>query len=83
MIWMMQAFEGRSNQRIWHDFNNTVMGWELPAVIASKLVNLYMLVYDLVVDGSIMMNLQELKTLITYKLNIKIIYFDNEGYRMI
>ncbi len=46
MIWMMQAFEGRSNQRIWHDFNNTVMGWELPAVIASKLVNLYMLVYD-------------------------------------
>ncbi|MAU76976.1 MAG: hypothetical protein CL831_08930 [Crocinitomicaceae bacterium] len=30
-----------------------------------------------------MMNLQELKTLITYKLNIKIIYFDNEGYRMI
>ena len=39
--------------------------------------------YCLVGDGSIMMNLQELQTAITYKLNIKIICFDNEGYSMI
>ncbi len=83
LAWMMQAFEARRNQRIWHDFNNTAMGWALPAVIASKLAKPEMPAYCLVGDGSIMMNLQELQTAITYKLNIKIICFDNEGYSMI
>ena len=34
IAWLMQAYEPVGKQRLWHDFNNTAMGWALPASIA-------------------------------------------------
>ena len=33
----MQAFKFKKNQLLFHDFNNTAMGWALPAAIAGSL----------------------------------------------
>lgn len=83
VAWMMQAFKPRIGHRVWHDFNNTAMGWAVPAAIASAFAADDVPVYCIVGDGSLMMNIQELATIVTHNLNIKIICFDNNGYSMI
>ncbi|MFM7275136.1 MAG: thiamine pyrophosphate-dependent enzyme, partial [Gammaproteobacteria bacterium] len=83
IAWLMQAFRPRGEQRLWHDFNNTAMGWSIPAAIASALACPEKPVYCVVGDGSLMMNLQELATVIAYDLPLKIICLDNKGYSMI
>ena len=37
IAWIMQAFKFKKNQLLFHDFNNTAMGWALPAAIAGSL----------------------------------------------
>jgi acetolactate synthase-1/2/3 large subunit len=83
IAWTMQAFKPKSQHRLWHDFNNTAMGWAVPAAIAAALAAPQMAVYCIVGDGSLMMNLQELATIAKHRLNVKIICFDNRGYAMI
>ena len=83
IAWLMQAFRPKLKHRVWHDYNNTAMGWALPASIAASLANPSTCTYCIVGDGSFMMNLQELQTLITYKLPVKIICLNNNGYSMI
>jgi acetolactate synthase-1/2/3 large subunit len=83
IAWMMQAFKPGSGHRVWHDFNNTAMGWAVPASIASAFAENDVPVYCIVGDGSLMMNIQELATIVKHNLNIKVICFDNNGYSMI
>jgi len=33
----MQGFDVKPGQRLYHDFNNTAMGWALPAAMAGSL----------------------------------------------
>jgi len=83
IAWLMQAFRPKANQRVWHDFNNTAMGWALPASIAACIAEPSTSTYCIVGDGSFMMNIQEIQTLITYDLPVKIICLNNYGYSMI
>jgi len=56
------------------------MGYDLPAAIGASLANNRKPVYLITGDGSIMMNLQELQTIVTYKLPVKIFILNNNGY---
>lgn len=58
------------------------MGFELPAAIGCA-VALHREILCITGDGSIMMNLQELQTIIHNKLPVKVIVFSNEGYEAI
>ena len=82
VAWLMQAGELYGKQRIHHDFNNTAMGWGLPAAIAGSLA-LDSATLCLTGDGSLMMNLQELSTVVAHKLPVKIVLLDNAGYSMV
>jgi acetolactate synthase-1/2/3 large subunit len=82
VAWLMQAGELRGKQRTHHDFNNTAMGWGLPAAIAGALA-LKRTTLCLTGDGSLMMNLQELSTVRAHELPIKIVLLDNSGYSMV
>jgi len=82
VAWLMQAGELRGRQRTHHDFNNTAMGWGLPAAIAGSLA-LERTTLCLTGDGSLMMNLQELSTVVAHKLPVKIVLLDNAGYSMV
>ena len=59
------------------------MGYELPAAIGACVANGRKEIICLAGDGSIQMNLQELQTILTNKLPIKIFLINNEGYHQI
>lgn len=59
------------------------MGYGLPASIGANIASNNKPTICLEGDGSIMMNLQELQTIITNKLNIKIFMINNQGYHSI
>jgi len=83
VAWMMQAFEFKKKQRLFHDCNNTAMGWALPAGIAASLALDKKPVICVIGDGSLMMNIQELVTVINLGLPLKIFVLSNSGYSMI
>lgn len=83
IAWMMQAFRPKRGQRVIHDFNNTAMGYALPGSVGASLAREGRPVVCVTGDGSLQMNIQELATVIHYKLPVKIILFNNRGYSMI
>ena len=84
LAWMMQAFEFKKHQRIFHDWNNTAMGWALPASVGAYLADSKReRIICVIGDGSLMMTIQELATIDKHKLPIKIFVFNNHGYSMI
>lgn len=83
LAWMMQAFEFKPNQRLFHDFNNTAMGYALPASIGACFATDGEPITCVVGDGSLQMNIQELATVIRHRLPIKIFLINNLGYSMI
>ena len=67
-------------------FNNNAiasMGYGLPAAIGACYANGLKEVICLEGDGSIMMNLQELQTLVTNRLPVKVYLINNSGYHSI
>jgi acetolactate synthase I/II/III large subunit len=83
VAWMMQAFDFKANQRLYHDCNNTAMGWALPASIAACFALDKKPVICVTGDGSLQMNIQELATVIRHQLPIKIFLINNHGHSMI
>jgi len=59
------------------------MGFGLPGAIGASIARGRGEVLCLNCDGGMMMNLQELQTVVHYQLPIKIIIFNNDGYLMI
>jgi len=83
IAWMMQAGKFNGQARIFHDFNNTAMGWALPAAIGSYFADPEGQIVCVVGDGSLMMTLHELATLKHHKIPIQIFVINNSGYSMI
>lgn len=83
LAWGMQSFEPNHFTRTFHDFNNTAMGWSIPASIASSLASTDKDTICIVGDGSFMMSVHELAVIKRYQLPIKIFIFNNSGYAMI
>lgn len=59
------------------------MGYDLPAAIGACIARDRQQVICLAGDGSLMMNLQELQTLVGYQLPVKVIVLNNAGYHSI
>ena len=59
------------------------MGYDLPAAVGACVASGKKSVVCMTGDGSIMMNLQELQTIVTNDLPVKIIIINNEGYQQI
>ena len=75
-----QVAKIKSGQRLWTNSGCASMGYELPGAIgACKSIGNEPIIC-LAGDGSIMMNLQELQTIVTYNLPIKIFLLNNSGY---
>jgi len=82
IAWGMQTLIRNNNIKTFHDFNNTAMGWSIPASIGIQMAGFDNIVC-LVGDGSIMFTLNELVNLNKYGKNVKIFLFNNSGYGMI
>lgn len=77
------AFYIKKNQRFIMNCAISSMGYELPAAIGACIANDKQELLCIAGDGSIMMNLQELQTIVTNKLPIKIVLINNNGYHQI
>lgn len=71
------------NQTMFTSLGLGEMGYGLPGAIGASFAAPNRQVLCLNCDGGMMMNLQELQTIIHHKLPIKIIIFENDGYLMI
>ena len=80
--WMMQGFEFREGQQFVHAFNQTPMGYGLPAAIGAAFAQPGKRVVLVSGDGGFMLNIQELALLARHRLPIKIMLFNNGGHAM-
>lgn len=75
-----QAAEIKRGQRLWTNSGCATMGYDLPAAIGASMAEPGKRVICIAGDGSIMMNLQELQTIIGNNLPVKIFIMNNNGY---
>ena len=75
-----QTAELKPGQRLWTNSGCAAMGYDLPGAIGACKASGNKPVVCLAGDGSIMMNLQELQTIVGNKLPIKIFILNNSGY---
>jgi acetolactate synthase-1/2/3 large subunit len=81
-VMSFQAFEVKFGQRIFTNSGSASMGYDLPAAIGCAIAqsSSNCPIVCIAGDGSIMMNIQELQTISSKELNIKIILLNNGGY---
>jgi acetolactate synthase-1/2/3 large subunit len=73
----------KKNQRLFTNSGCASMGYGLPASLGVAVERKGKRVICLEGDGSIQMNIQELQTIVHNKLNVKIIWLNNNGYHSI
>ena len=78
-----QSIKLNKNQKMFTSLGLGEMGYGLPGAIGAAFSSPNKDVLCLNCDGGIMMNIQELQTIIENDLKIKIIIFNNDGYLMI
>lgn len=84
-----QAGEIKPGIRLFSNSGSASMGYDLPAAVGAAIAaknmddNKTARIICLAGDGSIMMNLQELQTIVGYQLPVKIIVLNNDGYHSI
>ena len=78
-----QAGVIKKETRLFTNSGCAAMGYGFPAAIGCAVAEKGKRVICLDGDGSFQMNLQELQTVVYNKLNLKIIYFNNDGYHSI
>jgi acetolactate synthase-1/2/3 large subunit len=75
-----QAAKIKRGQRFWTNSGCATMGYDLPGAIGAAMATPGKRVICIAGDGSIMMNLQELQTIVGNALPIKIFIMNNNGY---
>lgn len=78
-----QVLKIKGGQRLMTSTGLGEMGYGLPAAIGASFANNRGEVMCLNCDGGMMLNLQELQTIVHHKLPIKLFIFNNDGYLMI
>ena len=71
------------NQRLFTNKGCASMGFDLPAVIGAYVASPETPIICIAGDGSLMMNLQELQTIIHHKIPVKLFVLNNDGYHSI
>ncbi len=78
-----QVLHFKKGQRLMTSTGLGEMGYGLPGAIGASFANNKREVLCLNCDGGMMLNLQELQTMVHHQLPIKLIIFNNDGYLMI
>lgn len=83
LAWTMQGFEFKERQRFFHAFNNTPMGYGLPAAVGACFARPGKRTILVTGDGSLQMSIHELATIARHRLPVKILMFNNQGHGMV
>jgi len=79
--WMMQAYPFKG-ERFIHAFNNTPMGYGLPAAVGAAFACPDRRIILVTGDGGLGVNITEFATVARHDLHIKAILFNNRGHAM-
>jgi acetolactate synthase-1/2/3 large subunit len=79
-VCLFQAGKVKANQRMFWNSGCASMGYDLPAAIGACVGSGLKPVVCLAGDGSLQMNLQEIQTLVHYRLPVKLFVLNNNGY---
>ncbi|WP_163834860.1 acetolactate synthase 2 catalytic subunit [Spartinivicinus ruber] len=82
-MWVAQHYQFTHPRHHLSSSGLGTMGYGLPAAIGAQFANPSAQVINISGDGSFMMNIQELATIIRYQLPIKIIIIDNQRLGMV
>jgi acetolactate synthase-1/2/3 large subunit len=83
-VTVFQAAQIKSGQRLYTNSGCASMGYDLPAAIGAFYASdKPQRIICLAGDGSVMMNLQELQTIVGAKLPVKLFLLNNDGYHSI
>jgi len=80
LAWMMQAYRFKG-ERFIHAFNQTPMGYGLPAAIGAAFAT-GKRVICVSGDGGLSVNITEMATAARHKLPLKVVLFNNKGHAM-
>ena len=75
-----QAMQVNKGTRVFANQGCAAMGYDLPAAIGAITANTNGKTILVTGDGSLQMNIQELQTLISFKMPLKLFVLENEGY---
>lgn len=78
-----QVIRLQKDQTMFSSYGLGEMGYGLPAALGAAISSPEREILCLNCDGGMMLNLQELQTIIQHQLKIKIVIFNNDGYLMI
>ncbi len=77
------GFQNKEGQRVFLTSGLGAMGYGLPAMIGAYMASDRRPFVGLESDGSLMMNMQEMQTIATLRLPLRLIVFNNNGYASI
>lgn len=83
VVAMTQFADIKPGVRMFSSWANSPMGYSLPASIGAAISRPDASVYCVIGDGGIQVNIQELQTIATYGLDIKILLWNNHVYATI
>ena len=75
-----QAFVNKKGQKLFTNSGFAPMGWGLPAAVGACIAHKKQRTICLTGEGGLMMNIQELATVMHHKLPIKLFIYNNGGY---
>lgn len=83
LIWTMQGFKVKKNQRLISAWNHSPMGYSVPASIGAAFSEPKKNIICIIGDGGFQINIQELATIRKHNLNIKIFLMNNHCHGII
>jgi acetolactate synthase-1/2/3 large subunit len=79
-VMTFQAAFIKKGQRMFTNAGSASMGYDLPSAVGAALARPGSRVICMAGEGSMMLNLQELQTIVYHKLPVKVIVLNNDGY---
>jgi acetolactate synthase-1/2/3 large subunit len=83
LTWTIQSFKIKKGQRLFSAYGNSPMGYALPAALGASLANKKQRVICIEGDGGIQINIQELQTMASNNIPVKLFIINNNGYGII
>jgi acetolactate synthase-1/2/3 large subunit len=80
LTWTCNGLAVKAGQRLISAWNNTPMGYALPAAIGAAVAREDRTVTCVIGDGGLLICLAELATLVRHQLKIRVLVFDNKGH---
>lgn len=83
LTWTLQGFHVKKGQRLFSTFGNSPMGYSFAASIGASFGLGKKPVICIIGDGGMQVNIQELQTLLTYNIPVKVFILNSESYAII